>query len=198
MIGYLKGTPISAAPQRVLLDVHGVGYEVHISLSTFAELERHGTRSEVGLFIHTHVREGEIALFGFWTEREQRLFELLIGISGIGPRLARAVLSGLSAEELIQALGSGEAGRLRGIPGVGKKTAERMVLELSDKVRELAGDLPTAGLAPPTDREVASALANLGYKHALAENAVARARREHPEGEFHDLLRASLKLLSRA
>jgi len=196
MIGYLKGIPLAVRPEQTLLDVGGVGYAVHISLPTYYELERSGSGREVGLYIHTHLREGEIALFGFWTEREKHLFELLIGVSGIGPRLARVILSGLPAEDLLAALAAGDATRLRGIPGIGKKTAERMVLELTEKVQGLAEDLPTA--ATPADHEVASALVNLGYKSAQAEKAVAAARRQNPNAEFHDLLRASLKFLARA
>lgn len=196
MIGFLKGVPLSIRPERVLLDVGGVGYAVQIPLSTYYELERSPAGTPVGLHIHTHLREGELALFGFWTEAEKALFEKMIGVSGIGPRLARVILSGMAPDELLAALASGEAIRLTSIPGVGKKTAERMVLELKDKVQELSAGLP--GPAPAADGEVVSALVNLGYKAAQAERAVAQARRQSPDAQFHDLLRASLKRLSRA
>lgn len=195
MIGYLRGEPLSLTTELLVLDVGGVGYALHIPLSTYYELEKTGG-GPVGLHVHTHVREGEIALFGFWREREKLLFEKLIGVSGIGPRLARVILSGLPPEEMVAALAAGEVSRLTAIPGVGKKTAERMVLELKDKVRDLAGELP--GRTEPTESDVVSALMNLGYKPSQAEQAVAEARRDDPEARFHDLLRASLRRLSRA
>jgi holliday junction DNA helicase RuvA len=197
MIGYLKGVPLSIRPEQVLLDVGGVGYAVHIPLSTYYELERRGSREPLGLFVHTHLREGEIALFGFWTEAEKRLFEHLIAVSGIGPRLARVILSGLPPAELAAALAAGDAGRLTTIPGVGRKTAERLVVELKDRLQGFAADAPAAPPSPAAS-EVVSALVNLGYKAPQAERAVAQAQREMPEAEFHELLRASLKGLSRA
>lgn len=195
MIGFLRGKPLSLTTELLVLDVGGVGYALHIPLPTYYEVEKAG-EAVVGLHVHTHVREGEIALFGFWREREKLLFEKLIGVSGIGPRLARVILSGLPPEEMLAALAAGEVGRLTSIPGVGKKTAERLVLELKDKVRDLASDLP--GRAEPTEGDVVSALMNLGYKASQAEQAVAEARREAPEARFHDLLKASLRRLSRA
>lgn len=199
MIGYLQGNLLKTGPERVLLDVQGVGYEVHIPLSTYYEIEKRGTSGRVALYIHTHLREDGIALFGFWTEREKLLFEKLIGVTGIGPRLARVILSGMPPDDLLSALATGDLGRLGTIPGVGKKTAERMILELRDKMRELAAELPeTTAAAAPADQDVVSALVNLGYKSAQAERAVAEARREKPEAAFHDLLRASLGRLSRA
>lgn len=198
MIGYLQGQLIRGTPERLLLDVQGVGYEVHIPLSTYYEIEKRGAAGRVALFIHTHMREDGIALFGFWTEREKLLFEKLIGVGGIGPRLARVILSGMPPDDLLVALAAGDVGRLSTIPGVGKKTAERMVLELKDKMRELAGELPEKTAAVPADQDVVSALVNLGYKGALAERAVADVRRERPDAAFHELLRASLNRLSRA
>jgi Holliday junction DNA helicase RuvA len=197
MIGHLRGKIHTLGPERLLLDVGGVGYAVHIPLSTYYELEAGGDGAEVALYIHTHLREGEIALFGFYTEREQLLFEKLIAVGGIGPRLARVILSGMPPEELLAALVAGDSGRLTAIPGVGKKTAERMVLELKDRVQELSAGLPTP-TAVPSDFDVVSALVNLGYRQAQAEKAVARVRGEEPEAEFHELLRASLRILSRA
>lgn len=198
MIGYLQGTLLRAEPDRLLLDVQGVGYEVHVPLSTWYEIEKR--RDErIRLFIHTHLREDGIALFGFWTEREKALFERLIGVNGIGPRLARVILSGMPPDDLLGAIARGDLGRLATIPGVGKKTAERMVLELREKMRELAAGLPEeSAAAPPADQDVVSALVNLGYKANLAERAVAEVRREKPEATFNELLRASLNRLSRA
>lgn len=199
MIGYLQGNLLKATTDRILLDVQGVGYEVHIPLSTWYEIERRGTSGRVALFIHTQVREDDISLFGFWTEREKALFERLIGVSGIGARLARVILSGMAPDDLLGAIASGDLGRLGTIPGVGKKTAERMILELRDKMRELAAELPDqTAAAVPADQDVVSALVNLGYKANQAERAVADARREKPDAAFHDLLRASLTRLSRA
>jgi Holliday junction DNA helicase RuvA len=186
---------LRASPERVLLDVHGVGYEVHIPLSTWYEIERAGQGGAVRLFIHTHLREDGIALFGFHSEREKLLFEKLIAVSGIGPRLARVVLSGMAADDLLTALAASDLARLTTIPGIGRKTAERMVLELRDKVRELAAELPAR--ETPGGEEVVSALVNLGYKAAQAERAVAEARRSHPDAPFQDLLRASLHRLAR-
>ncbi len=199
MIGYLQGHLLRTTPERLLLDVQGVGYEVHIPLSTFYEIERRAPGDRVALFIHTQVREDDISLFGFWTEREKLLFERLIGVSGIGPRLARVALSGMAPDDLLAAIAAGDIGRLSTIPGVGKKTAERMVLELRDKMRELAAALPeTPAAAGPADQDVVSALVNLGYKGSQAERAVAETRREKPDAAFNDLLRASLNRLSRA
>lgn len=198
MIGSLHGQLLKATPERLLLDVQGVGYEVHIPLSTWYEIEKR--RDEpVRLFIHTHMREDGIALFGFWTEREKLLFERLIAVSGIGPRLARVALSGMAPDDLLGAIAAGDVARLSTIPGVGKKTAERMVLELKDKMRELAAELPDrVAAAPDADQDVVSALVNLGYKASLAERAVGDVRRERPEAVFNELLRASLNRLSRA
>jgi holliday junction DNA helicase RuvA len=198
MIGYLQGTLIQAAPDRLLLDVQGVGYEVHVPLSTWYEIEKR-REEKIRLFIHTHMREDGIALFGFWTEREKLLFERLIAVSGIGPRLARVILSGMPPDDLLGAIASGDLGRLATIPGIGKKTAERMVLELREKMRELAAELPEqSAAAVPADHDVVSALVNLGYKASQAERAVAEARREKPEAAFNELLRSSLNRLSRA
>lgn len=198
MIGYLRGALLTVSPERVLLDVQGVGYEVAVPLSTFYEIEKQGGDASVGLFIHTHLREDGIALFGFWTEREKRIFERLIGVSGIGPKLARVILSGMPPDDFLAALAGGDLGRLSTIPGIGKKTAERLILELKDKMRELAAELPPSTKASTSDPDVVSALVNLGYKPPQAERAVAEARRERPDAAFHDLLRASLNRLSRA
>jgi len=195
VIGSLHGTVLRSGPERVLIDVQGVGYEVHIPLSTYYEIERAGS-GPIRLFIHTHLREDGIALFGFFSEREKLLFEKLIAVSGIGPRLARVVLSGMAADDLLAALAAGDLGRLTSIPGIGRKTAERMVLELRDKMRELAAELPGRREAPAGE-EVVSALVNLGYRPAQAERAVADARRDRPDAPFQDLLRASLNRLAR-
>jgi Holliday junction DNA helicase RuvA len=197
MIGYLQGHLLKTTPERVLLDVQGVGYDVHIPLSTYYEIERQAAGARVALWVHTQVREDEIALFGFWTEREKQIFERLVAVTGIGPRLARVVLSGMAPDDLLAAIAGGDVGRLSTIPGVGKKTAERMVLELKEKMRELAAELPERTAPADHDQDVVSALVNLGYNARQAERAVADSRKEKPDAAFHDLLRASLQRLSR-
>lgn len=196
MIGHLEGVLLHLAPDRVLLDVRGVGYEVLIPLSTYYELQR--AEGPVALHVSTQVREDSITLFGFWTEGEKRLFLKLIAVSGIGPKLAQAVLSGLSVDDLAQALTRGDSATLNRIPGVGKKTAARMIVELKDKV----GDLTTTPASPHAaaslaDDDLLLALLNLGYKRTLAQQAVDRVQREMPEAPLADRLRGSLKLLSR-
>jgi len=181
----------------VIVEAGGVGYAVNVSLSTFSEIERAGGQ-EVSLFVHTHVREDQIALFGFASEREQELFERLITVSGIGPRLAQVVLSGLPPNDLLQAIAAGDVTRLTRIPGVGKKTAERMVVELRDALQALALEAaPEAAAAATSDDDLVAALVNLGYKPSQAEKAVADARRESPDAEFHQLLPLALRRLSR-
>src|SRR5215468_7932482 len=162
MIGRLTGRLATKSPDHILLDVGGVGYQVHIPLSTFYELPE--AESPASLWVHTHVREDALALYGFLTERERTLFLLLLGVTGIGPRVALTVLSGIPPSELVAALRAQDVRRLVAVPGVGKKTAERMVLELAEKVDALAGE-PTPG-APETVAadDVVSALVNLGYR----------------------------------
>lgn len=196
MIAHLRGTLLRKAPGEVVVDVAGVGYRVLIPVSTFCRLEEPG--SPVTLRIHTHLREDAIVLFGFADEREQALFERLIEVAGVGPRLALTILSGIEAPDLVEALRGGDLARLTRIPGVGKKTAERLLLELKEKVRGLAG--AEAPGAPPAEadrkEDLLSALANLGYSRAEGQRGVERALREDPEGRFEDLLRRSLQVLS--
>jgi Holliday junction DNA helicase RuvA len=197
VIGHLRGRLARSTPERVLVDVGGVGYELHVSLATFSELDRAGTGAEVALHVHTHVREDQLALFGFATEREKELFERLIGVSGIGPRLAQVVLSGMAPEDLVAALAAGDVARLTRIPGVGKKTAERMVVELRDPLQALAREAAARAPAATTDDDLVAALVHLGYKAGQAEKAVVEARREAPEAPFHELLPLALRRLSR-
>jgi holliday junction DNA helicase RuvA len=194
MIGFLKGTLLSSSPNRVLVDVRGVGYEVNIPLSTYYEVQK-AAGGSVAFHIHTHVREDVLALFGFWTERERRLFERLIAVTGIGPRLAQTVLSGMQPDDLIASLAAGDVRRLNTIPGIGKKTAERMILELRDKVQDLAAELPSSEPVV-VENDLVEALVGLGYKRAAAQHAVNRVAREQPEAAFADQLKASLKVLS--
>ena len=198
VIGYLQGVVRQCTPERVLLDVQGVGYAVSIPLSTYYEIEKVVDEHPVGLFIHTHVREDAIELFGFWNEPEKLLFEKLIGVSGIGPKLARVILSGMPSEQLFATLAAGDTARLATIPGIGKKTAERMVVDLKDKVRALAAELEQPTLVDETEADLVQALVSLGYKQSQAQRAVATAKGESPEAPFHDLLRLALQKLSRA
>lgn len=202
MIGRLRGELAELSAERALLDVGGVGYEVVISLATFAALEREGLGATVGVQIHTHLREDALTLFGFATAGERRLFEKLITVSGVGPKLARAVLSGLPADALARAIAGGDVARLSTIPGVGKKTAERLVLELRDAVVSLGLDTGPAAVGAAAevlagDEDLVGALVNLGYKRPLAERAVAEARKDQPKAQFGELLRASLQRLAR-
>ena len=199
MIGYLRGTLHQIEPDRVVLDVSGVGYLVRVPLSTYWPLERLGQGAEAELLIHTHVRDDALELFGFLEPQEKALFEKLIGVSGIGPRLAQGVLSGMPADDLIAALSAGDLARLTRIPGVGKKTAERMVLELRDAATKLAEAIGAEPAAPvsSTDQDVTAALVNLGYKAAAAERAVASVSAENPDAEFQEILRLALRPLAR-
>ncbi len=197
MIAQLRGTLSYKSADRLIVDVHGVGYEVAIPFSTYYELGSEG--EEVVLKTYLHVREDTLSLFGFRTLKEKRVFLQLIQISGIGPRLAISILSGLPIDELLAAVGTRDVHRLSSIPGVGKKTAERIALELSDKVKDL---LPGEAPSQPSLAEdalgldVVSALVNLGYQRAKAEAAVSRAKRGETPGGFEPLLKRALKELS--
>jgi holliday junction DNA helicase RuvA len=193
MIGSLRGTLIDKRPNQVLLEVGGVGYVVQIPLSTFTSLA--ALHSESTLLIHTHVREDQFSLYGFLTAREKHCFELLISASGVGPSLALKILSGMSLDELVPAIRKGDLAQLVRIPGVGRKTAERMVVELRDKLTSV--DVPGAG-KPSTrsqlESDVASALVNLGYDESAVENAITKSR-SAVGNDFESLLRASLQVL---
>lgn len=196
MIALLRGTLLEKHPGQVVVETGGVGYDVTIPVSTFSKLPEAG--SEVRLRIYTHVREDALALYGFLTRDEKALFEKLISVSGIGPRLAVTVLSGLAAGDLLSAIRRGEVERLVRIPGVGKKTAERMVLELRDKLPAPAGE---EGAAPApaldaVDQDVLSALLNLGCARPAAEAAVRKAKAAAGAGaEFEPLFRRALELV---
>ena len=198
MIGHLRGQLADKRPNQVVVDVGGVGYQVSIPLSTFYALgELH---QDVSLLIHTHVREDSLALYGFLTSREKHFFELLLSASGVGPVLALKILSGMSVEELLPAIRNGDLGRLTTIPGVGRKTAERMVVELRDKLAAM--EAPERERAAPAgrtqlDADVISALINLGYDRRVAEKAVEDGRGNGAGANFESLLRATLQGLSR-
>jgi len=195
VIAHVRGRLVRKEPQEAIVDVGGVGYRVAIPLSTFYRIGEAG--DEVTLLTHTHVREDALALFGFLTPGEQTLFERLIAISGVGPRLAVSILSGIEAPDLVSALRTGDVARLTRIPGVGKKTAERLVLELKDKVQDLAaGEHAAAAPAPSSKDDLVSALVHLGYSRPEAERGVERALKEGGDGRFEDLLRLALRSLS--
>ncbi len=203
MIARIRGRLASKEPHRVVVDVNGVGYQVFIPLSTYYRLPE--VAAEVLLHTHTHVREDAIQLFGFHTQEEQALFELLQGVAGIGPRLATNILSGISVEELVPALSEGNLARLRAVPGVGKKLAERLVVELREKVgsTRLAPPMAApAGSVPAADRvldDVVSALVNLGCNRKEAVRAAEAARQDlGPAAEFEKLIKAALRALSDA
>jgi Holliday junction DNA helicase RuvA len=199
MIASLRGALLEKRPNQIIVDVQGVGYDVAIPISTYASLPDAGT--EVKLHVHTHVREDAIALFGFLTSEEKTLFEKLISVSGIGPKLGISVLSGLAAPDLASAIRAGDIQKLTRIPGVGKKTAERMVLELRDKV-DLAGASATPVSAEKSPQfsdvefDVLSALINLGCQRLAAETAIRKAvAGGAAPDEFESLFRKSLELV---
>ena len=196
MIGQLRGRLTDKRPNQVMVDVGGVGYLVAVPLSTYAALgELH---AEVTLLIHTHVREDALALYGFLSAREKHLFELLLGASGVGPTLALKILSGMNVEELVPAIRTGDLARLTKIPGVGRKTAERMVVELKDKLEAVAAEAERPAAASPAgvEADVRSALINLGYDERTAESAVKEAKSQAGVASFEKLLRASLNAVS--
>ncbi len=199
MIAHLRGRILEKSPNRLVLDVNGVGYDVFVPLSTFYGLGDLGT--EIALRIHTHVREDALALYGFATLLELDLFERLVSVSGIGPKLAMAVLSGIEPIELVRAIERSDLARLTAIPGVGKKTSERIVLELKDRlprgplVAAAAG--AAAGDTPAVGDDVLSALLNLGYHRPLAERAVQAAVEAVPGGGFERTLKQALRELAK-
>jgi Holliday junction DNA helicase RuvA len=198
MIGHLRGQLADKRPNQVVVDVGGVGYLVSIPLSTFYALgELH---QEVSLLIHTHVREDSLALYGFLTAREKQFFELLLSASGVGPVLALKILSGMSVEELLPAVRHGDLARLTTIPGVGRKTAERMVVELRDKLAALEAperEPEAAAGRTQLDADVISALINLGYDRRVAEKALEEGRGNGANADFESLLRSTLQRLTR-
>jgi holliday junction DNA helicase RuvA len=196
VIARLHGTLLEKSPARLVIDVAGVGYDVVVPLSTFFSIGEPG--AEVVLRVHTHVREDVIALYGFATAAEQDLFERLISISGIGPKLALAVLSGIDARDLVRAIRSQDVARLTKIPGVGKKTAERIGLELKDRLPHALGEPPGAAATASTAADqvrddLLSALINLGYQRPVAEKAIDAAMRKTPDAPFEQHLRDILR-----
>jgi Holliday junction DNA helicase RuvA len=200
MIAFLRGRIVDKQPNRIIVDVQGVGYDVHVPLSTFYELGEDG--ADVALRVYTHVREDALQLYGFVTELERQLFERLISISGIGPKLAIAVLSGMDPRDLLSAVQRADVARLTAIPGVGKKTSERIVLELKDRLAQII--VPAAADAPAetmgVDRlraDLLSALQNLGYHRPQAEKAIESAVKSMTDPTFEQALKSALRELMR-
>lgn len=193
MIGYLKGKIISSKPTQIVLDVNGVGYKVGISINTFEKIVN---KAEVSLFIHTHVKEDSISLYGFFTEPEKEMFELLISISGIGPKIALGLLSGISVDSLKEAIEEGNVTRITAVPGIGRKTAERLVLELRSKVEGISAEEFTA-LQPSTKSEAISALSTLGYNVKIAEKVIREILSENIDFALEDLIKNALSRLNK-
>lgn len=193
MIAHLRGRLMAKHPNQAVVETAGVGYDVTISVPTFSDLP--GVGAEVALQVHTHVREDVIALYGFLRPAEKQLFEKLISVSGIGPKLAITILSGMPTEEMVRAIRGNDLGRLTRVPGIGKKTAERLVLELRDKLEDF-GAAPTVAAVTPIEEDVLSALTNLGYQRAAAERALAQAAKNGRDS-FDVLFREALAALSK-
>jgi Holliday junction DNA helicase RuvA len=194
VIAHIRGQVFSKSPNAVIVECGGVGYELAISVTTYTEIGDKG--AQASLHVHTHVREDALLLFGFHELAEKRLFEKLLTISGIGPKLAITVLSGISAERLVGAIRGGDHATLTKIPGIGKKTAERVVLELKDKLTDMAGFAPAEPAGPSMGAvadDVLSALTNLGYPRPVAQKAIETAAK-NPEvtGDFERLFRAAI------
>ena len=196
MIAHLRGRLLAKHPNQAVVETGGVGYDVTISIPTFSDLPTAG--NEVALHIHTHVREDQIALYGFLRPAEKQLFEKLITVSGIGPKLAITILSGMPADEMVGAIRGNDIARLTRIPGIGKKTAERMVLELRDKFPPAgAGETPAAPTMTAMEEDVLSALVNLGYQRPAAERALATAGKNEKGPTFEALFRNTLAALAK-
>jgi Holliday junction DNA helicase RuvA len=202
MIAHLRGTLLVKHPNQAIVETHGVGYDVVISVPTFSEMPAAG--SEVALHIHTHVREDALSLYGFLRLAEKHLFEKLLTVSGIGPKLAITILSGMPADEMVTAIRGGDLARLTRITGIGKKTAERMVLELREKLAATRGtDVAGPVQTSPVEEDVVSALVNLGYQRAAAEKALLSAGGAEAipakagEMNFDTLFREALGALSK-
>jgi len=188
MIGHLSGKIISAKPTKILLDVNGVGYSVNITISTFEKISELDTAS---LFIYTNVKEDSITLFGFFTDAEKEMFELLISVNGVGPKTAQSLLSGISVQDLKSAIKTSDVSRIIAAPGIGRKTAERLVLELRSKVDNISGE-GIFSEAHSVNSEAVAALTTLGYNQKIAENVVRNILTSAPDVTLEDLIRKAL------
>ena len=192
MIGFLSGKIISSKPTKLLLDVNGVGYLVNISINTFEQVSG---KESAALFIHTSVKEDSISLFGFFSEAEKEMFELLISINGIGPRLALSILSGIRVDELQHAIQSANISRIVAVPGIGRKTAERLVLELKSKVDQVKGEDKEISFS--IKNEAVAALTTLGYNTKLAENTIRNILNSEPSISLEELIKKALGTLNK-
>ena len=193
MIGHLTGKIITIKPTLILLDVNGVGYEIRISINTF---ERISGKESISLFIYTNVKEDSITLFGFYSEVEKDMFELLITINGVGPKSALSLLSGISTDDLKQAIVTNNVERMIAVPGIGRKTAERLILELKNKVRDIK-DEGIISTKPSLQKEAVIALTTLGYNYSSSEKTVNKILSELPDCSLEELIKRSLKELNR-
>ena len=196
MIAHLRGRLLAKHPNQAIVETAGVGYDVTITVPTFSDLPALG--AEIALHIHTHVREDQISLYGFLRPSEKLLFEKLITVSGIGPKLAITILSGMAADEMVGAIRGNDIARLTRIPGIGRKTAERMVLELRDKLPEaMPSSVPAVAVLNATEEDVLSALVNLGYQRPTAEKALAAVMKSSKSGSFDAMFRDALAALTK-
>ena len=196
MIAHLRGRLLAKHPNQAIVEAGGVGYDITVSIPTFSDLPALGT--EVSLHIHTHVREDALSLYGFLGLSEKRIFEKLISVSGIGPKLAITILSGMPADEMAAAIRGNDVAKLTRIPGIGRKTAERMVLELRDKLpQEAFGEIAAVPAITPVEEDVLSALLNLGYQRAAAERVLVSVSRNGKSSSFEVLFREALAALSK-
>jgi Holliday junction DNA helicase RuvA len=192
MIGYLSGKIISSKPTKILLDVNGVGYLVNISINTFEQISG---KDSVSLFIYTSVKEDSISLFGFFAEAEKEMFELLISITGIGPKIALSILSGIRVDELKHAIRSADVSRIVAVPGIGRKTAERLVLELKTKVDQIKGEEKEISFS--LKNEASAALTTLGYNSKVSENTVREILSSDPDISLEELIKRALGNLNK-
>lgn len=193
MIGYLTGKIISLKPTRILLDVNGVGYAVNISINTFESIS---DKESVSLFIYTSVKEDSITLFGFFTEPERQMFELLISVTGIGPKLAQSILSGIQTDDLKDAIQRGNISRIIAVPGIGRKTGERLVLELKNKVDQVAEE-GVKEISFSIKNEAVSALTTLGYNSKVADKIIRDILSAEPDLSLEELIKKSLSNLNK-
>jgi Holliday junction DNA helicase RuvA len=193
MIGFIKGNIISAKPTQLLIDVNGVGYLCNISINTF---EKISNQKSVSLFIHTHVKEDSITLFGFYTESEKIMFELLISVSGVGPKIALSILSGIQIDDLKKAIIYADSSRISAVPGIGRKTAERLILELKNKVEQVNEEGGTE-LPFSLKNEAVMALSTLGYNNKLAEKVVRDILLTEPNAPLEELIKKALSFLNK-
>lgn len=196
MIGYLTGKIISKKPTQLLLDVNGVGYLINITIPTFEKLGNE--KEETSIHTYLHVKEDSLTLYGFSSEPEKKIFELLISISGIGPKLAQSILSGIQTAELIEAIRTANLNRIVAVPGIGKKTGERLIIELKDKVSSLASEeMESVAPAFTIMNDAVKALVNLGYNQKTAENSIRKILDGNPDATIEELIKDALSYLNK-